>query len=172
MLRKSALEQVGGYCTDPQRQPPEDYELWSRIARKYEVANIPELLMIYREIPRSMSRTGVSPFLEHLVTICSENIAWAANTPADDPDAVNLAAFIHSAPHRIIGEPDFLAMHAVLQKAVRNISQNNARFLRDAEDLVEHLKHNYWSSQNPGAGKRLIYYAMRAKNKLSRMLGS
>src|SRR3984957_10464657 len=32
MLRKSALDAVGSYCTDPARQP-EDYELWSRLAR-------------------------------------------------------------------------------------------------------------------------------------------
>jgi len=172
MLRKSALDHVGGYCTDPQRQPPEDYELWSRIARDYEVANIPELLMIYREIPRSMSRTGVSPFLEHLVTICAENIARASNTPAGDPHSVNIAALIHGAPHRIIGEPDFQSMHAILQIAVKRVSQNDDRFLRHAQDWVEHLKHNYWRSKNPGAGRRLIYYVMRAKNRLSRILGN
>ena len=48
MMRKSALDQVGGYTTDPARQPPEDYELWSRISRHYRVANLPERLTIYR----------------------------------------------------------------------------------------------------------------------------
>ncbi len=172
MLRKSALEQVGGYSTDSERQPPEDYELWSRIARCYQVANIPEILMIYREIPRSMSRTGVSPFLNHLVTICSENIAWASDTPAGDPDPVNIAAIIHTAYHRIIGEPDFQAMQITLQRAVARVSPNNAYLQRDAEDMLEHLRHNYWRSKNPGTGNRLIYYVMRAKQRLSRMLGN
>src|ERR1700722_19986529 len=78
MMRKSALDQVGGYTTDPARQPPEDYELWSRIARHYRVANLAERLTIYREIPSSMSRVSAQPFLEKLVTISSENLAYAS----------------------------------------------------------------------------------------------
>ena len=45
------------------RQPPEDYELWSRISRHYRVANLPERLTVYREVPSSMSRDGLQPFV-------------------------------------------------------------------------------------------------------------
>ena len=62
MIRKSALDRVGVYTTDPARQPPEDYELWSRIARHYRVANLAERLTVYREVPTSMSRDGPDPF--------------------------------------------------------------------------------------------------------------
>jgi Glycosyl transferase family 2 len=170
MLRKSALDQIGGYSTDPARQPSEDYELWSRIARSFEVANIPELLTIYREIPGSMSRTGVSPFLESLVTVCAENIALASDTSGDDPNPVNLAALIHSAPHRITGTLNFDLMKTMLQKAVSRVTQNDAHLLHEAESLVEHLRHNYWRSENPGPTNRLIYYAMRVKSRLSHLL--
>src|SRR5579871_6531806 len=54
MIRKAALDRVGTYTTDPARQPPEDYELWSRISRHYRVANLAERLTIYREVPSSM----------------------------------------------------------------------------------------------------------------------
>lgn len=74
MVRANVLREVGGYCEDKSRQPPEDYELWSRIARKYPVANLPEVLTIYREMPSSMSRTGVSPFLKNVVRIATENL--------------------------------------------------------------------------------------------------
>src|SRR6267378_876440 len=50
MMRKAALDRVGVYSTDKTRQPPEDFELWSRIAREYAVANIPEMLHVYREV--------------------------------------------------------------------------------------------------------------------------
>ena len=33
MFRKDVVERVGGYTEDSARQPPEDYELWSRMAR-------------------------------------------------------------------------------------------------------------------------------------------
>jgi hypothetical protein len=76
MIRKSVLDDVGTYTTDPERQPPEDYELWSRIARKYKIANLPQRLMIYREVPGSMSRTGINPFLIKITRFCSENLNW------------------------------------------------------------------------------------------------
>src|SRR5688572_15659262 len=84
MIRKAALDRVGMYCTDRMRQPPEDFELWSRIARENEVANIPEVLQVYRELPGSMSRDGAAPFLKRLVTISAENIAWAAGVLPSD----------------------------------------------------------------------------------------
>jgi hypothetical protein len=170
MLRKSVLEQVGGYSTDPERQPPEDYELWSRIAHKYEVANIPETLHVYREIPRSMSRTGLSPFLDHLVTISAENIAWASQSSGDDPNPVNIAALIHNAKHRIIGEPDFRSMSAVLQKAVAHVSQNNVRLQREADYRMAHLKYAYLIAKRPGIVLKFAYRVLKAKNELLRML--
>ncbi len=170
MLRKSALEQVGGYSTDRERQPPEDYELWLRIAHEYEVANIPEILQIYREIPRSMLRTGLSPIMNRFVTLSAENIAWASNIPANDPSLVNIVALIHKANHRIIGEPNFRSMHAVLQKAVARVSQNDASLLREASDIVEYLEYAYWNAKHPGVGYRLVYYILKAKRKFLRMM--
>jgi glycosyltransferase involved in cell wall biosynthesis len=169
LLRKSALEQVGGYSTDRERQPPEDYELWSRIAHEYEIANLPEILQIYREVPRSMSRTGVSPFLNHLVTISAENIAWAAKTAANDPSPVNLAALIHNAQTRLLGEPNFQLMSAVLQKAVAHVSQNDARLEREASHKVEQLKQAYLDAKNPGPKQKLIHYLRRVKHKFLKL---
>ena len=34
MIRRSALDAVGVYATSADRQPPEDFEMWSRIARR------------------------------------------------------------------------------------------------------------------------------------------
>src|ERR1700733_10143379 len=82
MMRKTALDRVGGYTSDPARQPPEDYELWSRIARHYRVGNLGERLTVYREVPSSMSRAGGRPFLEKLVTISSENLAYRSGASA------------------------------------------------------------------------------------------
>jgi len=106
LIRKSVFDTVGGYSTDPSRQPPEDYELWSRMARSSGVANIPEILLTYREVPTSMSRKGINPFLEKIVTISSENLAIFLDTRQDDPSANNLAALVHGAYHRLSGKVD------------------------------------------------------------------
>ena len=76
MLRTDVLRAIGGYCTDKTRQPPEDYELWSRMARAGKVANIPRVLVRYREVLSSMSRVGGDdPFLPMVHKIACENIA-------------------------------------------------------------------------------------------------
>jgi len=90
MIRADVLQEMGGYCEDKSRQPPEDYELWSRIARKYRVANIPEVLTIYREVAGSMSRDGENPFLTKVIGIAAENIyhVVAPDYPAQDCSAL------------------------------------------------------------------------------------
>jgi len=168
MLRKAALVVVGGYSTDRNRQPPEDYELWSRIAREYEVANIPEVLHTYREVKGSMSREGVSPFLNHLVTLCAENIAWAAQRSASDPQVVNLAALIHGAPHRLQGKPQFSDMHSILRRAtIRVVAEpESARFVKEARARVDALRYRWWELRYGNDWRRYLLKAAR------RMLGT
>jgi glycosyltransferase involved in cell wall biosynthesis len=146
MLRKSALDRVGGYSTDSTRQPPEDYELWSRIAREYDVGNIPEILHVYRETGGSMSRVGPSPFLDHLVTLCAENIAWAAGTDSTDPAVANLAALVHNADHRLVGRPDFNAIRATLRGAVERLGvvDDRASLQHAADRRVRSLSYRYF----------------------------
>jgi glycosyltransferase involved in cell wall biosynthesis len=144
MLRKDTLQGVGGYSTDSARQPPEDYELWSRIAREYDVANIPEALQIYREVDSSMSRADPSPFLDHLVTLCAENIAWRAGMNINTNDIINIAALAHRAEYRIIGAPDFSVMRHVLLSAVAALATGNerARLERKAKARLNTLRYN------------------------------
>jgi hypothetical protein len=121
MIRKTALDRVGGYTSDPARQPPEDYELWSRIARRYRVANLGERLTVYREVPSSMSRAGANPFLEKLVIISSENLAYAVESASPLQVHVDIAALIHGAQARVSPMPDLRGMCAVIAEAGRRI---------------------------------------------------
>lgn len=111
MIRKSVFRLVGGYTTDISRQPPEDYELWSRIAMYCKVANIPEILVIYREVQSSMSRSGTNPFLDNLVTISAENISRFLSNDLDKNPAHNLACLVHGAYDRMsnAAKPEKLA---------------------------------------------------------------
>ena len=91
MFRTAVVSELGGYCEDRSRQPPEDYELWSRMARKYRLANIPAVLTGYRDVPGSMSRSGKSPFLGNLIRISGENLAAALSSRATSDDCLALA---------------------------------------------------------------------------------
>jgi len=57
MLRASCLKITGLYSENPEHFPPEDYDLWLKIAQHFPVANIPQVLLQYLELPNSISRT-------------------------------------------------------------------------------------------------------------------
>lgn len=136
MMRKAALDQVGVYTTDPSRQPPEDYELWSRIARRFRMANLPERLTIYREVPTSMSRENADPFKEKLILISAENLAMAADgLPKPGLIHLDVACFIHKAPEKVSHTADLDAMCAVISRAGAAIFGN--RSFDSGNDPVE-----------------------------------
>jgi glycosyltransferase involved in cell wall biosynthesis len=95
LIRADVIRSVGGYCEDKSRQPPEDYELWSRIARHHRIANIPEVLTIYREVSGSMSRSGDSPFLVNVMRISAENIFHTLSAHYSREDCAALAELYH-----------------------------------------------------------------------------
>lgn len=172
MMRKSALDAVGVYSTDRNRQPPEDYELWSRIARSFDVANIPEILHAYREVGSSMSRAGPSPFLDHLVTICAENIALAAGEPPDNPQIVNIAALTHAARHRIQGRPDFDEMIRIFVAAARNVMppEQRAAIEREARERIDALRYRLFEMRTASRWTRAV--AKVARRARAIVLGS
>lgn len=96
MIRKCVFDVIGLYTTSPNRQPPEDYELWSRITRNYKVANIPEVLIVYREVCTSITRKSANPFSKAMVTICAENIKLASSNPSETDKPLVIAKILHS----------------------------------------------------------------------------
>jgi cellulose synthase/poly-beta-1,6-N-acetylglucosamine synthase-like glycosyltransferase len=150
MMRRQALMELGGYSTDSTRQPPEDYELWSRMARHGRVANLPERLLIYREVPQSMSRTGPNPFLDRLVTICAENIAFARGLSEVDTVATDIAALTHSAPHRLSRKPDLKAMTQAIEVAAATVSNRDPDVMLQAAERIRILQYQ-WTIQKTRA---------------------
>jgi len=133
LIRREAVNGLGGYSIDPDRQPPEDYELWSRIARKHEVANLAEVLHAYREIPGSMSRLGSSPFRRHLVQLTAENLAWWSGRPLGHDQARNAAALYHRDAEALVGPPNFPEIKALISDAVRRVAGATAAVDVEAE---------------------------------------
>jgi glycosyltransferase involved in cell wall biosynthesis len=160
MFRKSAVEGVGMYSTDPSKQPPEDYELWSRLSRKWEIANIPEVLHIYREIPTSMSRDGVSPFRNRVIDISVENLEWllgctAAGIAIRDLAALNHAAYLRVSPHARWRDISRLVIDAADRVAVLcNGSQSILHERADAQ--ISELKPHYHRFKKSRGVRRYI----------------
>ncbi len=62
------------YSEDKFRQPPEDYELWIRLAEITKMANLPERLLTYRQLSSGMSMNNKEIFITRIINIGSEKI--------------------------------------------------------------------------------------------------
>lgn len=145
IMRRSVLDAIGAYSTDPARQPPEDYELWSRVARHAKVANLPEHLVVYREVPQSMSRAGGNLFREKILLIAAENIATAAGLPRVDERCRDAVKLIHGMHADIDPRSQIEPIVALVTQAARNIEARDpgADLSPRLDDVVANLRHHH-----------------------------
>lgn len=153
MIRAEVLREVGGYSEDKSRQPPEDYELWSRIARRYEVANLPEVLTAYREIPGSMSRDATNPFLPKLLRISAENLHAVVGDIYGFDDCLSLAGLYHNAEQarRRLSRKEALEMlRLAIVRIGRPPEARSTEFEDVASRMLRHIEHRYLRRRIPG----------------------
>lgn len=165
MIRKAVLEEVGGYCTDENRQPPEDYELWSRIARKFKVANIPEILHVYRETPQSMSRNGDSPFLKHLLKINTENLAAVTGETYPWQSYQDLAALVHGEYQHHSGKTSLSELVSIVENAARSLSLVSEVGYDEVQSCINSVRYHFFQA------KCLKYLGVSGRNVLNRIAG-
>lgn len=152
MIRTDVLREVGGYSEDKSRQPPEDYELWSRIARRYRVANLPEVLTIYREMPGSMSRTGNNPFLQNIIRVSSENLLAELEPMYSSKQCLELAKLYHGiyTDHTILNR---VLARKMLEVAAHKIggqkSDRSAEFQASFLRLNRYIDSRFWQQLIP-----------------------
>jgi Glycosyl transferase family 2 len=85
MVRRRAIEEVGGYSSDPQYRFAEDYDLMSRVAFRHAVANIPQLLGCWRVHKTSASQLNVSQQAAAVKSISQRNICHLLGWDRMDP---------------------------------------------------------------------------------------
>lgn len=128
MFPRGILDKVGSYTTDPLREPPEDYEYVSRVVREFNVANLSERLVIYREIPNSLSselRDGSNfkqrSFNSKLALISTENIAFWNQISFADNRAKLFGSLAHGCVEGFHPNISFADIKGLLLRAVRKI---------------------------------------------------
>jgi glycosyltransferase involved in cell wall biosynthesis len=145
MIKKAILD-IGLYTEDKTRQPPEDFELWSRVIRKYQIANLPEFLLYYREVPGSMSRDKKKPFTKKIIKITKENLSWAARRPVTDKYIIALAVLIHNKNAKIIKNLKFEGYKKLLDEIVLNFKTDmevKKELKKRAQILLKNIKPYY-----------------------------
>jgi len=121
MLRSQALHHVRGY-TEDRAVRAEDYDLWSRVAREYEVGNIPETLQIYRDTPNSKLKNERTAVLDNVTTISITNLEWITKRDQGDLAINDLSALLHGAYHRVRGHSTLNELTALLFEAADTLS--------------------------------------------------
>jgi glycosyltransferase involved in cell wall biosynthesis len=83
MMRRDAVRGCGGYR--PQFQYAEDYDLWLRIAERAQIANLPEVVLRYRNHSQKLSVRRASQ--QAIVTLAAQVAAAARRAGRPDPFA-------------------------------------------------------------------------------------
>jgi glycosyltransferase involved in cell wall biosynthesis len=61
VMRRECLESVGGF--DSTMEPCEDWDLWLRISRKYEIRLVPEVLVAFEHTPQNKETSNIHKWL-------------------------------------------------------------------------------------------------------------
>lgn len=150
MLRKTVVDIVGLYTTDRNREPPEDFEYVSRIVRHFDVANLLDRLVVYREMQNSLSSSIRpknlvlnNPFSERLALVSAENIAFTAGLTEVDGNAQNFGALTHNYPHGFLPQYSYEGVRALLIEATKVVA---ARYPQSpvTEQLSDRLSMLYY----------------------------
>ena len=89
-FRRDAVMALGGY--DERFVYAQDFDLWSRVVRRYRVANVPEMLVRYRVLPTSLTATIGDSSGEGPVVSLSNVTALVAAAGATPPSPADHAA--------------------------------------------------------------------------------
>lgn len=153
MLRTESVRAIGGYTTDKSRQPPEDYELWSRMARQYEVANIGQVLVRYREVGTGMSHDGENPFGRMVHKIACENVAMTLEGQYSQAVASDLVSLLQNFPLPLRLNSSW----STLQRAMATIAERLAvsdparsdELHANSLEMLQQKHDDFWRSKLP-----------------------
>lgn len=104
MLRRSMVLAADSYPTAPDRNPPEDFDLWSRMSRNCEFSNLPEPLIHYRELAGSISRIKADLIATRVHAIACANISHLVGLPATDLAVNDLVAIVRHDQSQLSGQ--------------------------------------------------------------------
>jgi glycosyltransferase involved in cell wall biosynthesis len=122
MIRREAIVQVGGYNTD-KAPVVQDYELWSRIAVRYPVANLPSYLIQYREVSKGMSQT-IKTYKTDVIRQSALNMAGLLETNTEGPVSL-LASFYQGVFEPALSTTRLKALLDLADQLARGITAGN-----------------------------------------------
>jgi hypothetical protein len=120
MIRMACLKTIGLYSEDPEYFPPEDYDLWLRIAQQYSIANV----------PTSISRTKEKLIEERARKMSLRAIQAICAAAKLNSSSIDIDVLVDAANGRPI--PLTFTQYIRLQSLIRAIGRQTAlRFIQE-----------------------------------------
>jgi glycosyltransferase involved in cell wall biosynthesis len=117
LYRKNVAQDIGGYLTDSDHAPPEDYEFITRMATKGKIINIEELLVRYRHHDCGVSKRQADQIRSNSVEISRLYIAKIDSYKlAQAAQYLAMFAIDHSCPTTVGQARDLLLLTSVLKE--------------------------------------------------------
>lgn len=115
MMRKEVVISAGLYATDPERNPPEDFDLWLRISRHHRIGNLSTPLLIYREVPGSISRSKAELLSRRAIKIAVENLMSLVGDDVKYHVLADLVVIMRHSFHCASAKPDWRGLANALK---------------------------------------------------------
>ena len=166
MLRKECLKTTGYY--NPEKTA-EDFDLWARIARSSKVANIPDVLLRYREVAGGLSKAATTTFANKVAEQSIENIAYFI--PGKYYEISQMVKLYHGLYEEFDGKVSILEMTGIINSLIELIAENNLKekdlLIKKAEGYITMLRYrqNFCMLQKT-KGSIFVNYYYRLINRL------
>jgi glycosyltransferase involved in cell wall biosynthesis len=155
MIRKGILKSTGYYNPD---KLIEDFDLWSRIGRSSKLANIPEVLVQYREVQGGLSRISYETFWSKILEQSFENIKFWL--PEDAAEITQFCNLYFGNFGELTKETSLGSKNALLNKLIHKIVEDTGEAINTVTlKMNGHFKtinYRYYRWKQKRAGKNIL----------------
>jgi len=169
MARTEVMINAGMYPSDPLRNPPEDFDLWLRMMKQCDVANLPLPLLYYREVATGITQTNKLLIQERTHQIACDNLLSLLNHQQSYHDFVALMRFNIKQLSR---HPDWDHCYETIERLQQYLL---SRFLDEHQmihDGVKILKHRLQALKTGHRvlGKHLLHEMIGVARKIKKII--
>ncbi|MEO6241405.1 MAG: glycosyltransferase family A protein [Bacteroidia bacterium] len=158
LFRKECLDMTGNFQTG--KDLFEDYDMWSKIALYYKIANLPAILLQYRELSTGLSFT-TSNSNDRIINQRRKNIA--ARFPSLEKEIVDGLALSGTARTRISSLAQLKRVYKMIIAHFESEGATTEELAAIRKDLAERMNAFRWMT---GENKNALYYPGRILEKL------
>lgn len=156
MMRKKALEIVGYYNVD--KDPLiQDYDLWARFSRNTEIANLPEVLVNYREVSGGISQTTKN-YSKKVIDQSIENIN--AYYTGNAPIVAQLCGLYHGDYEMFNDKTSLSEMNTVINGLINEIAKNTGEKVQNVKlkmsNHLRNIKYRYYIGKQKKADGNIL----------------